>query len=87
MSDQLLFSLGVILVFVGFIIAFVAVLFMFFTTARGKEKLRGGGAVIIGPFPIVFGTDRESVKTLLILSIALILLMLIVTVIFNLILK
>ncbi|MCS7124256.1 MAG: DUF131 domain-containing protein [Candidatus Bathyarchaeota archaeon] len=32
---------------------------------------KGGGAVIIGPFPIVFGTDKESVKVVLWLSIAL----------------
>ena len=87
MPDQLLFSLGVILVFAGFLIAFVAVILMFFTATRGKEKVEGGGAVIIGPFPIVFGTDRESIKILLLLSIALIVLVLIVTVIFHFILK
>ena len=87
MSDQLLFSLGVILVFVGFLIAFVAVILMFFTTMRGKGKVKGGGAVIIGPFPIVFGTDRESIKILLLLSVALIVLMLIVTVVFHYVLK
>ncbi|MDH5420045.1 MAG: DUF131 domain-containing protein [Candidatus Bathyarchaeota archaeon] len=87
MSDQLLFSLGVILVFAGFFIAFVAVILMFFATTREKGKVKGGGAVIIGPFPIVFGTDRESLKILLLLSIALIVLMLIVTVIFHFILK
>jgi uncharacterized protein (TIGR00304 family) len=87
MSDQLLLSLGVILVFAGFLIAFVAVILMFFTTARGKGKVKGGGAVVIGPFPIVFGTDRESLKILLLLSIAIIVLMLIVTVIFHFVLK
>lgn len=87
MSDQLLFNLGVILVFAGFLIAFVAVILMFFTTTREKGKVKGGGAVIIGPFPIIFGTDRESLKILLLLSIALIVLMLIVTVIFHFILK
>ena len=87
MSDQLLFNLGVILVFAGFLIAFVAVILMFFTTARGKGKVKGGGAVVIGPFPIVFGTDRESLKILLLLSIAIIVLMLIVTVIFHFVLK
>jgi len=87
MSDQLLFNIGTILIFAGFIIAFVAVILMFFTTARGKGKVKGGGAVIVGPFPIVFGTDRESIKILLLLSIALIILMLISTVIFHFILK
>ncbi|MDH5663216.1 MAG: DUF131 domain-containing protein [Candidatus Bathyarchaeota archaeon] len=85
MSDQLLFSLGVILVFAGFLIAFVAVILMFLATKKGKVK--GGGAVIIGPFPIVFGTDRESLKILLLLSIAIIVLMLIATIIFHFVLK
>jgi len=78
MSDQLLFNIGMILIFTGFLIAFVAVVLLFFVTVRGKGKIRGGGAVIIGPFPIVFGTDKESVRTLLLLSIALIVLMLVV---------
>jgi len=87
MSDQLFFNLGVILVFAGFLVAFVAVILMFFTTARGKGKFEGGGAVIIGPFPIVFGTDRESLKILLLLSMTLIVIVLVVTVIFHFVLK
>jgi len=83
MSGQLLFNLGILLVFAGFIIAFIAVILMFLTTMRGKGKAKGGGAVIVGPFPIVFGTDRESVKILLLLSMALIILMLITTVILH----
>jgi len=83
MSGQLLFNLGVILVFSGFIMAFVAVILLFLTTIRGKGKVKGGGAVIIGPFPIVFGTDRESIKILLVLSMALIILILVTMVIFH----
>ena len=87
MSDQLLFDLGAILVFAGFLIAFVAVILLFFTVTRGKGKFEGGGAVIIGPFPIVFGTDRESLKILLLLSMTLIVIVLVVTVIFHFVLK
>jgi len=71
-----LFSIGVILLFAGFAIAFVAVILLAITAMKGK--LRGGGAVIIGPFPIIFGTDKELVKVLLLLSIALITLILVV---------
>jgi uncharacterized protein (TIGR00304 family) len=78
MNNQLLFSVGAILLFIGFVITFVAVILLAFTSMRGKGKVRGGGAVIIGPFPIIFGTDKESVKVLLLLSIALITIMLIV---------
>jgi len=83
MSGQLLFNLGVILVFAGFITAFVAVLLLFLGIMRGEGKVKGGGAVIIGPFPIVFGTDRKSIKILLMLSTALIILIFITMVIFH----
>jgi len=83
MSDQLLFSIGVFLFFAGFFIALVAVILLVFATMKGKGKFRGGGAVIVGPFPIVFGTDRESIKILLLLSMALIVLVLIVMVIYH----
>ena len=87
MSDQLLFNLGAILVFAGFLIVFVAVLLMFFTATRGKGKFESGGAVIIGPFSIVFGTDRESLKILLLLSMTLVILVLVVTVVFHFVLE
>ncbi|HZD11890.1 MAG TPA: DUF131 domain-containing protein [Candidatus Binatus sp.] len=42
--------------------------------SRAKGKSRGGGVIIIGPFPIVFGSDPQTVKMLLILSIMLVIL-------------
>lgn len=78
MSDQLLFNMGIILIFAGFLIVFAAIVLLVFTAAIGKKKVRGGGMVIIGPFPIVFGTDKESVRTLLLLSIVLIVVVLVV---------
>lgn len=76
MSKQL-WNIGVILISVGFLITFIAAVLLFFTASKGKGKVKGGGAVIIGPFPIIFGTDRESVKILLLLSIILIALLLV----------
>ncbi|UCH69913.1 MAG: DUF131 domain-containing protein [Candidatus Bathyarchaeota archaeon] len=75
MSNQL-FNIGMMLFLAGFVIIFVAAVLLIFATAKGKAKIRGGGVLIIGPFPIVFGTDKESVKTLLLLSIVLIALVL-----------
>jgi len=78
MSDQLLWSIGLTLVFIGFTIALIAVVLLFLKGFRSKGgKMRGGGAVIIGPIPIIFGTDKESVKIILILSIILVVLLLI----------
>ncbi|MFB0567890.1 MAG: DUF131 domain-containing protein [Candidatus Bathyarchaeia archaeon] len=71
MSEQL-WNIGIILILVGFLVTFIATVLLFFTAFKGKGKVKGGGAVIIGPFPIIFGTDKESVKILLLLSIILI---------------
>jgi len=80
MSDQLLWSVGLTLVFVGFVIAFIAVVLLFLRGFRNKgAKVRGGGAVIIGPIPIIFGTDKESMKIILVLSIILVALLLVLT--------
>jgi len=76
----LLWSLGVVLVFVGFVLSFVAVVLLVLSGLKGKKsegKARGGGVIVIGPFPVVFGTDKESVKILLLLSIVLVALLLV----------
>jgi len=78
MSGQLLFNIGLILIFTGFLLVLVAIALLLFTAAIGRKKVRGGGVVIIGPLPIVFGTDKESVRTLLLLSIVLIVVVLLV---------
>lgn len=49
------------------------------TTAEGKysSKVKGGGVIMLGPIPIIFGSDGESAKTAIILAILLMLLTLI----------
>ena len=76
MSEQL-WNVGIILILVGFFVTFVATVLLFFAAFKGKGKVKGGGAVITGPFPIIFGTDKESVRILLLLSIILIALLLV----------
>jgi uncharacterized protein (TIGR00304 family) len=84
MSDQLLWDIGFTLVFVGFAIVFIAVVLFFLKGFKSKGgKVRGGGVVIIGPIPIIFGTDKESVKIILVLSIILIALLLILTMLWS----
>jgi len=75
MSEQL-WNVGIILILAGFSVTFIAVILLFFTAFK-EGKVKGGGAIIIGPFPIVFGTDKESVRILLLLSIILIALLLV----------
>jgi uncharacterized protein (TIGR00304 family) len=71
------FGLG--LVFAGFVITFLAVLLLFIRNISIRGRTRGGGLIMIGPIPIIFGTDKEAVKILLILSIVLMVLVLALT--------
>jgi uncharacterized protein (TIGR00304 family) len=43
----------------------------------GEKKVKGGGVILIGPIPIVFGTDKKYALILMILAIVLMLLMII----------
>jgi len=79
-GTELLYSAGFALILAGIIIVILVILILS-TRSAGKGKVRGGGAVIIGPVPIIFGTDKKSLKTVLLLSIALTVLVLIVIVV------
>ncbi|MCW3992962.1 MAG: DUF131 domain-containing protein [Candidatus Bathyarchaeota archaeon] len=87
MDAETLFGLGIALIFAGILVTLIAVILLFVSGVRGKGEVKGGGAIIIGPFPIIFGTDKESIKTVLLLSITLTILLAIVTVIFYLVSK
>jgi uncharacterized protein (TIGR00304 family) len=39
-----------------------------------ESKFKGGGVIMIGPIPIIFGSDKESAKIVIILAIILMLL-------------
>jgi len=81
MADQFLWDIGVTLILLGFAISFIAALLMVLSGVRGgKGRVKGGGAIIVGPIPIIFGTDKESLKIILVLSIILIALLLVLTV-------
>ena len=41
---------------------------------KAESKIKGGGVIMIGPIPIIFGSDKESAKTAAILAIILMLL-------------
>lgn len=45
------------------------------TERFGERNVRGGGVVLIGPFPIVFGTDWDIAHTMLVIALILILIM------------
>lgn len=39
-----------------------------------KEKVKGGGVILIGPIPIVFGSDKRYALLLMVLAVVLMLL-------------
>jgi len=66
----LLYTLGFAMIIVGSIILTATAIFV--ATNRGKKgKAKAAGVIIIGPVPIVFGSDNKTVKTILTLSVTL----------------
>ena len=68
-GDELVLA-GFMLVFLGMLLAVAGML-----VQAGKQgaELRGGGVVLIGPLPVVFGSDTQSVKAVVLLTLVLIL--------------
>ena len=78
MADAgVLISVGTVLILLGVLIIALA-FFLFYFKKSERGKISGGGAVIIGPIPIVFGTDKRAMRKVLSLSIVLTLLVLVV---------
>lgn len=69
-DSTILYTLGLVLVFVGVTVIIITLVLLVVSGAR-KGKIKGGGAILIGPIPIIFGTDKKSLKTVLLLSLAL----------------
>ncbi len=81
MDPATLYGLGMALIFTGIFIILVAILLLFIFI-KGEGKMKGGGAIIIGPIPIIFGTDKQSIKTILLLSLTLTALLIILIILF-----
>ncbi len=66
---------GIDIALVGFALVFLGMLLVLLgiasQAARGGADVRGGGVVMIGPIPIIFGSDVESAKAVILLAIAL----------------
>lgn len=77
MSDVAVNEIGFALVILGFILAFVAMILLAIRPRSNGGKTHGGGVLFIGPIPIIFGTDRETTKIMMILAIILIVVILV----------
>ena len=75
-----LITVGFLLVFIGMLIILAGV----FSTAyqswktggveKPETRVQGGGVIMIGPIPIIFGSDVGAVKIVIILAIVLMIL-------------
>ena len=65
-----MFEIGFGLTVIGLLVAFAAIILMIISGKKSDRRVRGGGILFIGPIPIIFGTDRESVKVIILLAIA-----------------
>ena len=74
-------TLGFILVLAGVLLLIIGMLSMAYHAiyksgagaGEGHEgtAVRGGGVIMIGPIPIIFGTDVEALKVVMILALLL----------------
>ena len=71
MDLAVFYALGIALIVVGLIVI-VAAIIVGSAGGAGKGKVRGAGVIMIGPIPIIFGTDKKSVKAVLTLALALV---------------
>ena len=67
------------LIFLGIILIIIGTFLVFISSLKSESKVEGGGAIIIGPIPIVFGTSKKVLHTVLILAIILTTLAIILT--------
>lgn len=78
--SSLLTSTGFLILFIGFALIFLGLLLTVIKrrpkaeTEEEREsedkrsKVRGGGVVLIGPIPVIFGTDRKALLIAVIAS-------------------
>ncbi|WP_297070250.1 DUF131 domain-containing protein [Thermococcus sp.] len=56
-KGMLLIGLGMGMVVLGFLLVFIGILL---GALSGESEVEGGGVIMIGPVPIVFGTGRAA---------------------------
>ncbi len=74
-----LMIIGVLLVLIGFTLLIIG----FLRESSRETRVEGGGVIIVGPIPIVFGSSQKISIILLVLAIILTLLSIILFIIYN----
>jgi uncharacterized protein (TIGR00304 family) len=70
LNAAVFYAFGLVFVAVGIIIVIIAII-LASMRGNGNGKVKSAGVILVGAFPIIFGTDKKSVKTALMLALAL----------------
>lgn len=68
MSDGELFTFGFTLILVGVALLILAAFMMAMRGKGGSSETKATGVIMIGPVPIIFGSDKKNAKTLMLLG-------------------
>jgi len=74
MLDLVFVGIGIILV--GFLVVFLATAMSSEEGEKKTTEVRGGGVIMIGPIPIIFGSDAKWASAAVVLAIVLIVIVL-----------
>lgn len=64
-------TMGILVIFIGFILIFAGTALQ---TSGKTSDVKTGGVVLIGPIPIIFGSDKGIIVTAVIMAIILMIL-------------
>ena len=70
MRGELLIMLGMAVIFLGFLMIFIGTIM---SASSGEADVEGGGVIMIGPIPIVFGTSRGAMIAMILAIILMVL--------------
>ena len=81
MDLEVFYAVALALIVVGIIVIIAAIIAASAHSAK-RGKVKAAGVIMIGPIPIIFGTDKKSVKAVLALALALVVAVIIAMVVF-----
>jgi len=73
----ILVMLGIVLIMLGFLLLVIETMHSVYEKHEieyNEKKIEGGGVVLIGPIPIVFGSDKKYALIAMVLAIVIMLL-------------
>ena len=79
--DPIMLLLGIALVFIGLVVLLVSLFIRGEEFESSKRETKTGGVIIIGPLPIVFGSDKSVAIVAAIIGIVLTALAIVLTLI------